>query len=117
MQREFPSAVEFDDGKLPLPIVLAGADALISGFSSAVLEASYLRIPSLVWAPVASDQYSDLIASGVVTADPSQTVSLEEIIYRGQQADWSVLEQYISSSTEDLESGLEFLESAVSNSA
>jgi len=112
LRDEFPNSVEFDDGNRPLPVVLSGADALLTGFSSAVLEAAYMQIPSLVWAPVATDQYSGLVASGVVTADPSQSVTLEEIMRRGKQADWSVLEEYISSSNEDLGNALEVLENA-----
>ena len=117
LRHEFSESAVFDDGRRPLPFVLAGADALISGFSSAVLEAAYMRIPSLVWAPVASDQYTDLIAAGLISADPSQSTSLEEIICRGQQADWSALEDYISSSYEDLTDALEVLEGAVSKNA
>ena len=102
--------IYFVDGNEPLPVTLDDAKLLITGFSSAVLEAAMLKIPSIVWSPIAANHYKDLISNGVVAFDPHLKTSPHQVINSTSAPRWEALHRYVNQSPTTFFSAVESLE-------
>jgi len=107
--QEFGSNVQVVSCEGALSLSISTYDLLLTGFSSSALEAASMGIMSLLWAPVAKDQYPALVSSGVFTVDPDLTTSLEEVLGKRKNVNWESVEPYISSDPKLLDLAVEQL--------
>lgn len=99
--RRFGDLVKVDTPRLPFSVVLPGARLNVSGFSSTTLEAAALGVPTILWSPIAQDQFGDLISSGLVSSTFSSQ-SVAEYLSNTVQIDSNAVSRYLVMSDESL---------------
>ena len=94
IKKKFGSRVQVADSRYPALPMVEASSLHVSSFSSTVLEAALVKVPSIVWSEAGRRSYSSLVESGIVTVD-KELVTLDERSPAGGH-DFSALSDYIS---------------------